>query len=169
MAFLWKRNVKPTKKSMKVQPRPLISGVKFTLKGSPRYYDDVKQIIEEDGTAAVYFGEELMYERGAGVAQWRIVANQFGWLDRLYDWWAEMERIEPINTTFHLYLPDDLSYPVLDLRQHTPQEVARYLVDNAPRVEKVPVTTKPSRTSSGSPEAWTNYGGNRPRPRRPSH
>ena len=169
MAFLWKKNVKPTRKSMVVQPRPVISGVKFTLKGSPRFYDDVKELIEEDGTAAVYFGEALMYERGAGVAEWRIVANKFGWLDRLYDWWVEMERIEPINTTFHLYLPDNLRYPVMDLREHTPKEVAEYLVEYAPRVDKVPVTTKPSRAASGQPDAWTNYGGTSKYPRRRSH
>lgn len=169
MAFLWKKNSKPTKKSMAVPPRPVISGVKFTLKGSPRYFDDVKQIIEEGGGAAVYFGEALMYERGAGVAEWRIVANSFDWLGNLYNWWAEMERIEPINTTFHLYLPDDLRYPVMDLREHTPDEVVGYLASNAPRVEKVPRTTKPSRTSSGQPDAWTNFGGNRKYPKRPAH
>ncbi|HWV23210.1 MAG TPA: hypothetical protein VNZ58_03395, partial [Thermomicrobiales bacterium] len=132
----------------------------------PRYFDDVKQIIEEGGGAAVYFGEALMYERGAGVAEWRIVANKFGWLDTLYAWWAEMERIEPINTTFHLYMPDNLRYPVLDLRDHTAKEVAEYLVANAPRVDKVPVTTKPSRASSGQPDSWTNYGSRAKDPRR---
>src|SRR5699024_6758392 len=105
MAFLWNKKAKPTKKTMAVPPRPVISGAKFVIKGSPRYYDDVKDIIENDGTAAVYFGEALMYERGAGVAEWRVVANRFDWLTRLYEWWAEMERIEPIDTTFFLYLP----------------------------------------------------------------
>ena len=161
MAFLWNRKTKPTKKSMAVQPRPVISGFKFTLKGSPRHYDNVKLIIEEGGGAAVYFGEALMYERGAGVAEWRIVSKSFDWLPKLYDWWAEAERIEPINSTFHLYLPDNLRYPVLDLREHTPEQVAAFIAEHAPRVERVPVTTTPTRTSSGQPDAATNYGGRR--------
>lgn len=159
MAFLWNRNTKPTKKSMAVQPRPVISGFKFTLKGSPRHYDNVKQIIEDGGNAAVYFGEALMYERGAGVAEWRIVAKSFDWLPKLYDWWAEAERIEPVNSTFHLYLPDNLRYPVMDLREHTAEEVVAFIAENAPRVEKVPVTTKPTRTSAGQPDAASNFGG----------
>ena len=161
MAFLWNRKTKPTKKSMAVLPRPVISGYKFTLKGSPRHYDNVKLIIEEGGGAAVYFGEALMYERGAGVAEWRIVSKSFDWLPKLYDWWAEAERVEPINSTFHLYMPDNLSYPVLNLRDHTPEQVAAFITEHAPRVENAPVTTTPTQTSSGQPDAATNYGGRR--------
>ena len=105
----------------------------FSLKGSPRHYDDVLRIIEANGTAAVYFGEALTYERGAGVALWRVRARDFDWLPALYDWWAEQERIEPIRFTFHLYIPPDLKYPTLDLRDHPPEVVAAYIREHAPR------------------------------------
>jgi hypothetical protein len=119
-------------KEMAYAPPPFFEGYQFTLKGSPRYYDNVRAIIEAGGEADVYFGEALAYERGAGIALFRIRAKSFGWLTRLYAWWAEAERIEPIETTFHLYLPDNLKYPVLDLRDHTPDEVAAFIEANAP-------------------------------------
>jgi hypothetical protein len=109
------------------------NGWRFSLKGSPRHYDDVLKIIESDPGAHVYFGEALTYERGAGVALWRIEATSFDWLTSLYDWWAEMERVEPVEFTFHLYFPRDLKYPALDLRDHTPAEVAEFIKQNAPR------------------------------------
>lgn len=107
------------------------SGWQFSLKGSPRHYDDVKRIIEASGTATVYFGEALTYERGAGVALWRIRAIDFDWLLELYRWWAEMERIEPVNFTFHLYIPPELKYPALDLRDHEPEAVANVIRQRA--------------------------------------
>lgn len=108
-------------------------GWRFTLKGSPRHYDDVKQIIESSGTSQVYFGEALAYERGAGVALWRVEARDFSWLPRLYEWWAEMERIEPINFTFNLYIPPQLKYATLDLRDHAPAEVEAFIKKHAPQ------------------------------------
>jgi hypothetical protein len=108
-------------------------GWRFSLKGSPRHYDDVRRIVEEGGGARVYFGEPLTYERGAGVALWRIQAERFDWLPRLYAWWAEAERVEPIQVTFHLYMPDDLKYPVMNLREHTPQEVETFIKTQAPK------------------------------------
>lgn len=120
------------KKAMEVKPVPIVSGYRFTLKGSPRHYDDVTAIIEASGSANVYFGEALSYERGAAIALWRIKARGFDWLPPLYDWWAELERIEPIQFTFHLYLPDNLSYPALDLREHSAQEVEQYIREHAP-------------------------------------
>ena len=123
------------KKTEVEEPTSLYKGDawRFTLKGSPRHYDDVKQIIESDPRARVYFGEALAYERGAGVALWRIEANTFGWLPKLYKWWAEMERIEPMNFTFNLYIPPDFKYSALDLRDHTPAEVETYITTHAPR------------------------------------
>ncbi len=108
------------------------TGWRFSLKGSPRHYDDVKLLLERHG-AAVYFGESLTYERGAGVALWRVQTEGFGWLPALYDWWAEIERVEPIQVTFHLYLPQDLKYPVMDLREHPPAEVEAFIKANAPK------------------------------------
>lgn len=160
MVFFSNRSGSPTKKSMAVEPFPLISGYKFVLKGSPRHYFDVKQIIEQDLTkAAVYFGEALKYERGAAIAEWRIIANGLDWLPALYDWWANAERVEPIEFTFFLYLPSDLRYPVLDLREHTPEEVAEFIAANAPRVEKQSIRSKPMRMSSGHPDADKRFGG----------
>lgn len=131
MSFLSFGRTARLKKEMAVYT-PFFAGYRFFLKGSPRHYDNVKQIIEATGNAKVYFGEPLTYERGAGVALWRIRAKDFDWLPALYDWWAQMERIEPVQFTFHLYVPDSLKYPALDLREHTPEDVARFLIDHAP-------------------------------------
>lgn len=120
------------KKKLEVKPLPVVSGYRFTLKGSPRHYDDVRAIIEASGSANVYFGEALAYERGAGIALWRIKARGFDWLQPLYDWWVEMERTEPIQFTFHLYLPDNLKYPALDLREHSVNDVEKFIREHAP-------------------------------------
>jgi hypothetical protein len=117
----------------KPTPRRIPNGYRFTLKGSPRHYDDVLRIIESDPGANVYFGEALTYERGAAVALWRVEASSFAWLPKLYDWWAEMERIEPVEFDFHLYFPADLKYAVMDLREHTPDEVVALIQRDAPR------------------------------------
>ena len=107
-------------------------GYRFSLKGSPRHYDDVRQIIEEGGGATVYFGEALTYERGAGIALWRVRAKDFAWLPRLYAWWVEMERVEPVQFTFHLYIPPEIKYAALDLREHPPEAVEAYIRAHAP-------------------------------------
>ena len=130
--FPWEWRREKLKKEMAVKPPELFSGFRFALKGSPRHYDDVKAIIEKNDDAKVYFGEALAYERGAGVALWRIRAKEFSWLPALYTWWVEMERTEPIQFTFHLYLPSDLKYPVMDLRENTPDDVAAFIRTNAP-------------------------------------
>ena len=117
----------------KPQAKALGDAWRFSLKGSPRHYDDVRLLIEADPGAHVYFGEALTYERGAGVALWRVEATSFDWLPKLYAWWVEQERIEPIQFTFHLYLPGDLKYPALDLREHSAQDVAAFIQSNAPR------------------------------------
>ena len=133
MVSLFRR--KPREDFQMVRPpdaNTLGSGYRFTLKGSPRHYDDVTAIIERGG-GTVYFGEELTYERGAGVALWRVRSRDLSWLDALYDWWAEAERVEPIRSTFHLYLPDNLKYAAMDLRQHTPHEVADFIAAHAPQ------------------------------------
>ncbi len=138
--FPWEWRRAKLRKAMAVKPPELFSGYRFALKGSPRHYDDVKALIERSGDATIYFGEALAYERGAGVALWRIRAKDFSWLPKLYDWWAEMERTEPIEFTFHLYMPDDPKYPVLDLREYTPADVATYIRDHAPWEGDRPVT-----------------------------
>jgi hypothetical protein len=48
-------------------------------------------------------------------------------------WWAEMERIEPIQFTFFLYIPPELKYPALDLREHSAEAVAAYIQEHAPK------------------------------------
>jgi hypothetical protein len=108
-------------------------GWRFSLKGSPRHYDDVLRIIESGAETEVYFGEALTYERGAAVALWRVRARSFDWLPALYAWWADAERIEPVRFTFYLYIPPELKYPALDLRQHAPADVAEFIKRNAPR------------------------------------
>jgi hypothetical protein len=127
----WESKTK-LKKAMEVKPPPPPLGYRFSLKGSPRHYDDVKAIIEAGNSARVYFGEALAYERGAGVALWRVRATAFDWLPALYAWWAEMERVEPIQFTFHLYLPDNPNYPVMDLREFSANDVAEFIASNAP-------------------------------------
>ena len=117
-------------------PKQVEGGWRFTLKGSPRHYDDVVRIIESDPGAKVYFGEALTYERGAGVALWRVEAASFDWLPRLYAWWAEQERIEPIRFTFNLYFPGDLKYAALDLRTATPDEVVAMIKERGARSEE---------------------------------
>lgn len=112
---------------------PVAGGWRFSLKGSPRLYDDVRRIIESDAGAQVYFGEALTYERGAAVALWRVQANSFSWLPALYDWWSDAERIEPIRFTFYLYIPPELKYPAMDIRSHTPAEVEAYIKQHAPK------------------------------------
>ncbi len=109
------------------------SGWRFSLKGSPRHYDDVVEIVERGGEATVYFGEALTYERGAGVALWRIRAERFDWLPALYAWWAEQERLEPVRFTFYLYVPPELNVAALDLRQHEPAAVEQFVRQRAPR------------------------------------
>jgi hypothetical protein len=109
-------------------------GWQFSLKGSPRHYDDVLRIIESDAEAEVYFGEALTYERGAAVALWRVRANTFNWLPVLYDWWADLERIEPVRFTFYLYIPPELKYPALDLREHSPADVEAFIKQSAPTI-----------------------------------
>ena len=108
-------------------------GWRFSLKGSPRFYDDILRIIESDAGAIVYFGEALTYERGAAVALWRVRARSFDWLPVLYDWWADQERIEPVRFTFYLYIPPELKYPALDLREHAPAAVETFIKRTAPK------------------------------------
>lgn len=127
----WESKTK-LKKSMEVKLPPPPVGYRFSLKGSPRHFDDVKAIIESKGTGKVYFGEALAYERGAGVALWRVRATSFDWLPDLYDWWANMERVEPVQFTFHLYEPNNPAYAVLDLREHSANDVASYISANMP-------------------------------------
>lgn len=147
--FDFGRKAKLTK-AMAVKEPPTLAGFQFSLKGSPRHYDDVKLIVERGGKAKVYFGEPLAYERGAGVALWRIRAADLAWLSDLYDWWANMERVEPMQFTFHLYLPDDPKYPVLDLRQHRPSDVEAFIRERAPwRDRRLPGQT--AQLSSGQP------------------
>jgi hypothetical protein len=64
---------------------------------------------------------------------WRVKANRFSWLPALYEWWADAERIEPVRTTFYLYIPPEMKYPALDLREHTPAVVEEYIKKTAPR------------------------------------
>jgi hypothetical protein len=132
MVSLFNRRRGSSTPALPVNANQFGSGYRFSLKGSPRYYDDVYRIIT-DGGGTVYFGEPLTYERGAGVALWRVRTERFGWLPKLYDWWAEAERVEPIHSTFYLYLPNDLKYPALDLREHTPAEVEAFIKANAPK------------------------------------
>lgn len=150
--MFWNRKKAHQPEDMVVGPKAYISGHQFTIKGSPRFYTDVHRIITE-GSDSVYFGEPLTYERGAAVALWRIRANDFSWLPKLYDYWVEMERTEPIATTFHLYLPSDLKYPAIDMREHTPAEVEEFIRANAPVKSDSPYT---GRTKAGPPANFKN-------------
>ena len=134
MALLsWGRDARLAEE-MRVDRPAFFEGHQFSLKGSPRHYDDVRDLIEATGTARIYFSEALTFERGAAVALWRVRAKEFDWLPPLYEWWANMERIEPIQFTLYLYLPDESTRPALDLRVHPPDQVATFIKDNAPWV-----------------------------------
>jgi len=135
MALLKKKDYGQAAWFFKAKPAEKLieNGWRFALKGSPRHYDDVNKIVESDPGAHIYFKEALTYERGAGVALWRIEATTFDWLPRLYAWWAEMERIEPVNFTFNLYIPPELKHAALDLRDHSAAEVEAFIKSNAPR------------------------------------
>lgn len=150
--MFWNRKKSHHKPELAVKPKSAITGHQFTLKGSPRFYTDVHRIFTENG-AQVYFGEPLTYERGAAVALWRVRAASFEWLPKLYDYWVEMERTEPIVTTFHLYLPDELKYPAMDLREHTAAEIEQFIRDNAPVRSESPYT---GRTRVGPPKTFKN-------------
>jgi hypothetical protein len=110
----------------------------FALRGSPRHFDDVMGIIERDGSARVYFGEPLTYERGAATALWRVLAADFTWLTELYTWWGDQERIEPVRFTFHLYLPTDPKRLALDLRTSSPAKVETFVKTYAPLGRWIP-------------------------------
>lgn len=150
--MIWNRKKSHMKPELEVKPKSSIPGHQFTLKGSPRFFTDVHRIITEGG-GHVYFGEPLAYERGAAVAMWRIRSTELGWLTDLYDYWVEMERTEPIVTTFHLYLPGDSKYPVMDLRDHTPEQVEAFIREHAPVRDDNPYT---GRTKLGPPPNFKN-------------
>jgi hypothetical protein len=38
-----------------------------------------------------------------------------------------------VRFTFYLYIPPELKYPALDLRQHAPAEVEAFIKQQAPR------------------------------------
>jgi hypothetical protein len=38
-----------------------------------------------------------------------------------------------VRFTIYLYIPPELKYPALDLRQHTPAHVEEFIKRNAPR------------------------------------
>lgn len=138
-SMIWNRKKSHVKPELEVKPKNSIEGHQFTLKGSPRFFLDVQKIINEGG-GHVYFGEPLAYERGAAIALWRIRSASFEWLPKLYDYWVEMERTEPIVTTFHLYLPGENKYAAMDLRDHTPDEVEAFIRANAPVKDENPYT-----------------------------
>jgi hypothetical protein len=150
MRLLPWENKSKLKQAMAIKPAPPPVGYRFSLKGSPRHYDDVKAIIQASGTSVVYFGEALAYERGAGVALWRIRARDLDWLPALYDWWAEMEKVEPVQFTFNLYLPDNPRYPVMDLREHSANDVAAYITEHAPWEGRRAAGTGSQQMRSGS-------------------
>lgn len=156
--MIWNRKKSHFPEDMAVKPKAFIKGYQFTMKGSPRFYEDVKRILSEGG-AHVYFSEALAYERGAAIALWRVRANDFAWLPRLYDFWVEAERTEPVSTTIHLYLPSDLKYPAMDMREFTPAQVEEFIRANAPVRDDSPYT---GRTKLGPPEGFVNPPGERP-------
>src|SRR3712207_8698599 len=106
---------------------PVTDGWRFSLKGSPRFYDDVLRIIESDAGAQVYFGEALTYERGAAVALWRVRGTSLSLPPPLFYWGGGGEGLEPLPGTFFLYILPALQYPPPDLPPHTPPAVEALL------------------------------------------
>ena len=47
--------------------------------------------------------------------------------------WAEQERIDPIQFSIFLYIPPELKYPALNLRDYAAAQVESFIKENAPR------------------------------------
>ena len=103
----------------------------FTLRSTPRHYDEIKEAIEADGGARVWFGEALAYLRGQGVSIFRVEATNVNFLEGLYEWWRQKEIDEAFSFDINLFF-NDRDW-VASLREHTPAEIRRVIETQAPR------------------------------------
>lgn len=102
----------------------------FTLRSVPRHYAVLRQAIESTGEARVWFGENLAYIRGKGVALFRIEATGFRWLQPLYERWREIEQREAFPFEIDLYVRN--KQWLASLRDHSPEQIERLVRENAP-------------------------------------
>jgi hypothetical protein len=104
----------------------------FTLRSVPCHHDAIRSIIDNAAGARVYFSEPLAYLRGQGISLFRVEATDLGFLDELYNWWAETERSEAFSFDINLFFND--REWVASLREHTPGAIRSIIEERAPRV-----------------------------------
>ncbi len=103
----------------------------FTLRSTPRHYNEIAEQIEQGGGARVYFGEPLAYLRGQGISLFRVEATSLDFLDNLYQWWAAKEKSEAFAFDINLFFGD--KEWVASLREHTPAAIRSMIQDGAPK------------------------------------
>lgn len=112
----------------------------FTLRSVPRHHDGILAALQSTGSARVYFSEPLAYLRGQGVSLFRVEASGFDFLDNLYAWWRETERLEAFTFDIALYV-NNVDF-VASLRDHGPAEIRRLIEERAPRTPSDPEAFK---------------------------
>lgn len=105
--------------------------MRFTLRSTPRHHDPIREIIDGNSDARVFFSEPLAYLRGQGVSLFRVEASSLDFFDDLYSWWAETERREAFAFDINLFFND--REWVASLREHSIEEIRRLIEENAPR------------------------------------
>ena len=75
----------------------------FTLRSVPHHFAGIKTAIEATGDASVWFGEPLAYLEGRGVSLFRVEAKGFTFLNSLYAFWTEAERLEATGFDIRLF------------------------------------------------------------------
>lgn len=108
----------------------------FTLRSVPRHHDGIRDVIEKGG-ANVYFSEPLAYLRGQGVSLFRVESSRLSFFDDLYVWWRETENREAFTFDIALYFNNN--HFVASLRDHTPDEIRKFIEDGAPTTPNNPV------------------------------
>ncbi len=105
--------------------------MRITLRSVPRHHDAIRAIIDGHPGSRVFFSEPLSYLRGQGVALFRIETTDLGFLDDLYQWWAETERDEAFSFDINLFFND--REWIGSLREHTPAAIRAVIEERAPR------------------------------------
>lgn len=108
-----------------------VGAMRFTLRSVPRHHDAIREIIDGNPSARVFFSEPLAYLRGQGVSLFRVEATGLDFLEDLYRWWVETERREAFSFDISLFFND--REWVASLREHSPDEIRKMIKEGAPR------------------------------------